>query len=244
MKRARTDEGKERNKQLSDLLRAARGGTIRRTQGANAHAQESNVPIEELTAFLRTKLETQRLAASRKDGGSYDCFSYLGDHAVGTPADVVRGHHDVLVRDYGLCSIASSHLQIKIPCSSIRPTDSDLKNGKLIGIIQVQSYAIAEILGQAGDLLSNIEAVLADGKRKAYCHLCKQKCLTPLHAVEGDSVLNKANDYCPAYWVLGSRLVSLCACHPTRKCLAPGQYFNRAFLAPTLQAYWDSFVAE
>jgi hypothetical protein len=224
------------SKQLFKLREVIANDSIYRTQGSTWRAQK--VPHDQLITFMESKLTEQRnrcLAVST--------FSYIERHIVGTvPShEALSAVRDALASRFGgECRVSNHYLQCKIPTSDVPVTDSDRKNNKEIGLLQIQSYLLADLLRKSGrqksQFLAEIDKLLVDleaseqvSEKNVACHLCKQVCLSLGHVFVSTHGKNKQHDYCPAWWIVNCNPVCFCACDEEVKCLAPGPKFN----APT-----------
>jgi hypothetical protein len=222
------------DKQLLDLLNAIERETLYRTQGQSWASQK--VKGSTICKFLAGKLEEQRSAAT-----THNTFAYLSAHIVGERPlpDEYRQLATRLENKFHLCKTGNTHLQCKLPCSDVPVTPSDRRNGKQIGLLQIQAYKLNEILrsGEAQVALS-IRAYL-EQENKIAAHLCKQKCLTTGHVSMVNAKINKQHDACPAWWIVNGKLVNFCSCASQARCLAPGPMFDPLRFARSLQTVLD-----
>lgn len=222
-------------KQLTKLRSIITANKVYRTQSQSYLS--NRVTLEQLVAFLKSKLTEQRNASCRAES----TFGYLQTHIVGTipDQDVLSKLTLPLTRRYGSeCRVSDHYLQCKIPTSEIPVSESDRKNNKAIGILQVQAYLVTALLQESNDnvqqFLAQIDTLLAMSEKLVASHLCKRKCLTPGHVLVTNHGINQQHDYCPAWWIVNGNLVSFCTCDKQNKCLAPGPQFDAASFRDSL----------
>lgn len=236
-KKAKRSPAKHGNRQSQSLVAAIEAKAICYTQGPNYASRR--VPQSQLIKFLQDKLNTQRNALK-----SSNPFNYLldnDDHIVGhPPSDAERRQIvDTLLGRYGSCKAAKGYMQTKIPCSTLRPTVSDSKNGKAIGVIQFQAYALQTLLHgctSTKELVTRLQQVDPPGQPKLIgCHLCKHVCYSLKHTLMAKRNTNKQHDFCPAYWIINGKLVSLCTCNKVQ-CIRPGPLHQPALMRQALNS--------
>jgi len=230
-KRSASDDDKKGKRQMTALIDAVSNNTLSETQGANW--KRDLLKDGDVVTWLRGKLAAQRSRSDRQ----LPTFDYLEAHVVSvhgdTSAQAVASLRAQLDAKYGsTCHVSTTHPQLKLPCSSSPVTASDEKNGKRIGLLQVQSYLLQELI-ESGDVSDKSSLMTAlqiriNNESGVAAHLCKRICLAPYHCVHTTFAVNKAHDFCPAWWVVNGNLVNFCTCPTAKKCLRPGPQFQAA----------------
>jgi hypothetical protein len=218
------------NKQLSSLLDAIQSNAIHATQGKDW--QSKHVTEKKLLHFFGTKIIEQRNRLPTRS-----CFDYIDEHIEGKAVSVeeIQAFKDQLQTKHGLCRISKHELQTKIPTSLKPVTKSDARNGKKIGIVQVQAYVLDVILDSSNNI-NHFKKQLAELPANVLgCHLCKNKCCAQGHVVLADHKYNLKNEFCPAYWIIEKQLFSFCTCSSRRPCFAPGPRFDREVFRHRIQ---------
>jgi len=215
-------------KQYVTLLNAIRESTLCTTHGGDW--KNRKVKSGGALTFLQGMVEKQRHVASERSA-----FRYLFNHTFGsTTEDQVRELVVKLDAKYGQCVIlpGSGYPQVKIPCSTQTVTPGDKKANKHIGLIQVQSYNLAEIIHKCTtdqELMLSLEAEIKAVTEQHYvsAHVCKKVCLNINHTLKlTDNVNIKFHDACAAMWVINGVLYSFCHCSSKGIRLAPSSMFS------------------
>lgn len=219
--------------QFQHLLRAMKEKSIFTGQGKSARS------VEDVSIFLQSKIKE----AMKKKSPDITTFDYLYHHQINTPKKKIESIIKTLLEQHGNCYCFENHHQLKIPSNTMKVTPSDEKNGKVRGIIQIQTYNVVELLGNSSSdeqLQKLIEERISNSSTKQVgAHLCKKTCIK--HTISISSSINMHNhECCPAYWIVNGNLINFCTCTSTALCLAPGQYFN-AYLFKKRQEEFMSF---
>lgn len=207
---------------ISDLLNAVKNETIYDGQGAKA----KQVKKSDVIGFLRERcfLETRRESP----------FLYLNDRVIGEiTAEQLKAHLSTLQNRYEDCQLLKRRGQIRIALSDREPATKDKEVGKIRGLMNIGTYALAHILEQGGDTRETLIEHLENGLNnttvsKHYAHLCKKdECINPRHLSHVPASVNiKSHETCPGMWIIHNTLVNCCTCHVGIKCIAPGKNCN------------------
>lgn len=223
------DEKKRGTKQMEDLLQAIQSGSLAETQGVNW--KKSKIQKGCVSHFLESKLEKLKGAAIETNP-----FEYLRVHNIFSSQEEIEKCILSLVKTHKLCLSckSESHPQIKLPYSKKIPSSSDKKNGKVIGLLQIQAYNVIFLLPEKKNeskdeerdekLIENISNWI--DLCPVGSHICKNRCITRGHVVPLSHEVNKGHDYCASYWVVHGKLINFCACKSKVKCIAPGPHFQ------------------
>lgn len=203
---------------------------------------KSGKPVKNICEFFKSKIED----ATKKKDPDKTTFNYLYKHQINTSEETIAKEIKLLLDTHKPCCCFENHHQLKIASSTMKVTPSDEANGKIRGLIQVQTYNIVELLNLANNddskLLSLIDERINDSSVKQVgAHLCKKVCIR--HTVSLPSLVNTHNhECCPAFWIINGLLMNFCHCTPNVRCLAPGQYFKADLFKDRLNQFVNQFV--
>ena len=228
-------------KQIEALCAALDQSMIYDGQGSRAQPVDHGQVVK----FLQQKLQDARMKLSGQlpsNGATPQSFKYLYDHCLGSTRDDVANAIQILNARHLPCLITNNHHQLKIASGLVSPTPSDKKNGKVRGLIQIQSHNLAMILDREEldfDTLRECLDALSSHNRgfEVGAHLCKQTCLQKGHCKRmGVTVNIKNHETCPGYWLVKGSLVNFCSCDEVQ-CIAPGPFFKANLFRISLLAF-------